>query len=87
MGIKGPLCALQAGCCAALGSVSAKIAVSSDAASAVVGYLPLNLSFENEVRMFSCLLDYFLITYTISFVSVALLFTLTCFITACLMEI
>ncbi|GFO30998.1 transmembrane protein 42 [Plakobranchus ocellatus] len=35
MAIRGPLCAIQAGCCAALASVSAKIATSFDAATAI----------------------------------------------------
>ncbi|RUS86852.1 hypothetical protein EGW08_005389 [Elysia chlorotica] len=33
--LRGPLCASQAGCCAALASLSAKIATSYDAASAI----------------------------------------------------
>ncbi|GFR71631.1 transmembrane protein 42 [Elysia marginata] len=35
MRVKGPLCAIQAGCCAALASVSAKTATSYDAAGGI----------------------------------------------------
>ena len=60
--MRGPLCAVQAGCCAALASVSAKIATSYDAAKIVtivvvtiLNMAPHNidlLSYVEEVRHF-----------------------------------